>query len=84
MGHDADQAGRTDIYSKRWGIAPSIAFGLNSPTTVTFSYYHLNTYDMPDFSSPFRSTGGTPVATDRGQFFGLNSSGLPTRPDRHG
>ncbi|SDR29785.1 catecholate siderophore receptor [Paraburkholderia fungorum] len=73
MGHDADQAGRTDIYSKRWGVAPSIAFGLNSPTTVTVSYYHLNTYDMPDFSSPFRSTGGTPVATDRGQFFGLNS-----------
>ncbi|MFP4906136.1 TonB-dependent receptor, partial [Paraburkholderia sp. BR14261] len=27
MGHDADQAGRTDVYSKRWGVAPSIAFG---------------------------------------------------------
>lgn len=73
MGHDADQAGRTDIYSKRWGVAPSIAFGLNSPTTVTLSYYHLNTYDMPDFSAPFRSTGGTPVYTDRGQFYGLNT-----------
>ncbi|QGZ65506.1 TonB-dependent receptor [Paraburkholderia acidisoli] len=73
MGHDADQAGRTDVYSKRWGVAPSIAFGLNTPTTVTLSYYHLNTYDMPDFSAPFRSTGGTPVYTDRGQFYGLNT-----------
>jgi len=73
MGHDADQPGRTDIYSKRWGVAPSIAFGLNSPTTVTLSYYHLNTYDMPDFSVPFRSTGGTPIPTDRGQFYGLNA-----------
>jgi catecholate siderophore receptor len=79
MGHDADQPGRTDVYNKRWGVAPSIAFGLNTPTTVTVSYYHLNTYDMPDFSVPFRSTGGTPVSTNRGQFFGLN-----TRDYRYG
>ncbi|MDE1182001.1 TonB-dependent siderophore receptor [Paraburkholderia sp.] len=72
MGHDADQAGRNNIYSKRWGVAPSVAFGLNTPTTVTVSYYHLNTYDMPDFSVPFRSTGGTPVNVDRSTFFGLN------------
>ncbi|MGF7189159.1 catecholate siderophore receptor [Robbsia andropogonis] len=73
MGHDANQAGRTDIYSKRWGVAPSVVFGLHSPTTVTVSYYHLSTYDMPDFSVPFRSTGGTPINASRGQFFGLNS-----------
>lgn len=73
MGHDAEQAGRNDIYSRRWGFAPSIAFGLNTPTTVTLSYYHLNTSDMPDFSVPFRSTGGTPVSTDRSQFYGLNA-----------
>lgn len=73
MGHDADQAGRTDVYSKRCGVAPSVAFGLNSPTTVTLGYYHLNTYDMPDFSVPFRSTGGTPANASRGQFFGLNN-----------
>ncbi|MBN3765986.1 TonB-dependent siderophore receptor [Burkholderia sp. Ac-20365] len=79
MGHDADQAGRTDVYSKRWGVAPSVAFGLNSPTTVTLSYYHLNTYDMPDFSVPFRSTGGTPISSNRGQFYGLN-----TRDYRYG
>jgi catecholate siderophore receptor len=73
MGHDSDVAGRTNVYSKRWGVAPSIAFGLNSPTTVTLSYYHLNTYDMPDFSVPFRSTGGTPISSNRSQFYGLNS-----------
>lgn len=72
MGHDAEQAGRNDVYSRRWGFAPSIAFGLNTPTTVTLSYYHLKTSDMPDFSVPFRSTGGTPVTTDRSQFYGLN------------
>lgn len=39
MGFDANQAGRNNVYSKRWGVAPSVAFGLNSPTTVTLSYY---------------------------------------------
>lgn len=72
MGHDADQAGRTDVYSKRWGIAPSIAFGLGSPTTVTLSYYHLTTDDMPDYSVPFRSTGGKPASEiSRSDFYGL-------------
>lgn len=76
MGHDANQAGRNDVYSKRWGVAPSVAFGLNTPTTVSLSYYHVNTYDMPDFSVPFRSTGGTPGAgtnIQRSQFYGLNN-----------
>lgn len=74
MGHDADQAGRSNVYSQRWGVAPSVAFGLNSPTTVTISYYHLNSYDMPDFSAPFRSTGGTPDSRfTRDQFYGLNN-----------
>ncbi|MDR5878058.1 TonB-dependent siderophore receptor [Caballeronia sp. LZ032] len=72
MGYDANQAGRNNVYSKRWGVAPSVAFGLNSPTTVTVSYYHLNSYDMPDFSVPFRSTGGTPINSDRSQFYGFN------------
>ena len=72
MGHDADQAGRADVYSKRWGVAPSIAFGLNKPTTVTFSYYHMSNNDMPDFSVPFGPNGGTPIATDRSRFYGLN------------
>src|SRR6185437_431207 len=68
-----------DIYSKRWGVAPSIAFGLNKPTTVTFSYYHMTNDDMPDFSAPFGPNGGTPIATDRSQFYGLNG-----RDYRHG
>ncbi|WP_035883614.1 MULTISPECIES: TonB-dependent receptor [Cupriavidus] len=76
MGYDANQPGRNNVYSKRWGVSPSVAFGLNSPTTVYVSYYHLNSYDMPDFSVPFRSTGGTPGANsgiERSQFYGLNN-----------
>jgi len=82
MGHDANQPGRNNVYSRRWGVAPSVAFGLNTPTTVTLSYYHLNSYDMPDFSVPFRTTGGTPGAGSgitRSQFYGLN-----TRDYRYG
>ncbi|WP_286914742.1 MULTISPECIES: TonB-dependent receptor [unclassified Pseudomonas] len=73
MGHYADQPGRTDVFSKRWGVAPSISFGLGGPTTVTLGYYHLSSHDMPDFSVPFRSTGGTPASEfKRKDFYGLN------------
>ena len=34
MAQDANVAGRNSIENNRWGIAPSIAFGLNSPTRV--------------------------------------------------
>ena len=78
MGHDANHRPQRRV-QQALGVAPSIVFGLNTPTTVTVSYYHMNSYDMPDFSVPFRASGGTPVPTDRGQFFGLN-----TRDYRYG
>ncbi|MDP5009444.1 MAG: TonB-dependent siderophore receptor, partial [Glaciimonas sp.] len=41
MVHDQNIAGRDSVDAKRWGFAPSIMFGLNSPTNVTLSYYHM-------------------------------------------
>src|SRR5256885_11609683 len=42
MGHDSDVAGRDTIFKRRWGVAPSLALGLNSPTRVTLSFFHQN------------------------------------------
>jgi len=73
MAHDADKPRRSAVDSRRWGIAPSVAFGLNTPTTVTLSYYHLSTSDMPDFSLPFQPGGNKPIAHKRSQFYGLHT-----------
>ena len=53
MWHDQDIAGRDAIWSKRWGVAPSIKIGLNGPTSLTIGYYHLKTDELPDSGIPY-------------------------------
>ena len=47
---------RDAIFADRWGIAPSIAIGLGTPTTLTASYYHLTSHELPDSGIPFLYT----------------------------
>jgi catecholate siderophore receptor len=56
MWHDQDVAGRDAVWQKRWGIAPSVKLGLNGPTSLTFSYYHLDTNELPDSGIPYLYT----------------------------
>lgn len=46
-------ARRDDVETDRWGIAPSITFGLNTPTRVTAGYSYLEFNDTPDMGLPF-------------------------------
>lgn len=57
MHHDADVAGRDAVEVSRFGIAPSLALGLDTPTRVTLSYYHLESDDVPDYGIPYRVVG---------------------------
>ncbi len=84
--HDAHVAGRDEVYNSRWGVAPSIAFGIGTDTRATLSYYHLQSDDLPDSGLPynnplFRSRtdlprvavegDGSPINVDRNTFYGL-------------
>lgn len=71
MGHDAEVAGRDDVEQQRWGVAPSITFGLGKPTQVTASYFHLNQDNIPDYGHPFNPATGRPVDVNRDNFYGL-------------
>ncbi|MDH4567718.1 TonB-dependent siderophore receptor [Pseudomonas sp. BN414] len=71
MKHEADTPGREDVDVKRWGIAPTVTFGLHTPTRATFSYYHLETDDMSDLGHPVSNITGKPVKVDRDNFYGL-------------
>lgn len=73
MVHDADVAGRDAVEVSRWGIAPSITFGLNGPTRAKLSFYHLQTDDIPDYGHPFNPRTGRPVDVDRHNFYGLKN-----------
>jgi catecholate siderophore receptor len=52
MAHDADQPGRDIVNNSRWGIAPSIAFGLGTPTRVTLGFLHTEQNNVPDSGLP--------------------------------
>lgn len=54
MAHDADVAGRNGPENKRWGIAPTVTFGMGTPTEITLGWQHLQTDDVPDGGIPYR------------------------------
>ncbi len=55
LGHDAGVAGRDAVHSNRWGIAPTLLVGLGKKSRATFSYYQLNSDDMPDAGIPYNN-----------------------------
>ena len=82
LGHKNDTPGRDVVGGSRFGIAPTVTFGLNGPTRAIVSVYHLTTHEIPDtgipFNNPFSSGpnvakngNGTPFAVDRETFYGL-------------
>ncbi len=78
MTHDQNVAGRQAVDASRWGIAPSVTFGLNGPTRVTVSHYHLESDDTPDSGIPYAKSADRskhnpdkPVNVDRDNYYGL-------------
>ncbi|MDM0074887.1 TonB-dependent receptor [Variovorax sp. J2P1-59] len=82
VGFETDIADRGPVNQKRWGVAPSVTFGLDSPTKLTLSYYHYQSDDLPDsgipYNNPFttgpnlaRNGDGQPVSVPRGTYYGL-------------
>lgn len=53
MSHESNVAGRDNVNYDRWGIAPSLAFGLGTDTRVNIDYYHMESNDLPDSGIPY-------------------------------
>jgi catecholate siderophore receptor len=69
MGDEGNVAGRDIAENRRFGIAPSLALGLGTPTRWTFSYFHQNADDNPDYGVPWLFNGPAPVA--RNDYYGF-------------
>ncbi|HVO93555.1 MAG TPA: TonB-dependent siderophore receptor [Terriglobales bacterium] len=69
MAHGNDAVGRDKIEIRRQGFAPSIAFGLGTPTQVTLSYLFQHEDNIPDYGFPYAL--GAPLRADRNTFYGL-------------
>jgi catecholate siderophore receptor len=53
MWQENDTPDRDSVSNERWGVAPSLAFGLGTPTRLTLSYFHLQQDNMPDYGIPW-------------------------------
>ena len=68
MGQKA-QTTRDVMTNKDFGIAPSLRFGIGTPTEVTLSAIISHNNDMPDYGIP--AVNGRPVNVNRDTFYGL-------------
>ena len=58
MLHRNDIPGRDVEQSERWGIAPSVTFGIEGPTSLTLLYQHQEDNNTPVYGVPFYSNLG--------------------------
>ena len=53
LAHDSNFAGREVIENNRWGIAPTLIFGLGNKSTFVLSYFHLDQDNISDYGIPW-------------------------------
>ncbi len=79
MGMETGVSQRNNVFVRRWGVAPTLAFGLGRPTRGFVSYLHEGEHDTPDYGLPYFGAGLPQV--DRKNYYGLaNSNYLDTTP----
>jgi len=77
--HESGIADRDAVGTRRWGIAPSLAFGLGTPTRLTASYLHQQEDSRPDYGIPWFA--GRPANVKRSNYYGFDSDYLNTDVD---
>ena len=55
MAHQNDAPGRDVETFSRWGVAPSVTFGVDGPTRMTLSWFHQEDDNVPQYGVPYAS-----------------------------
>ena len=79
--HESGVAGRDVVENKRWGVAPSLAFGVGGPTRLTLNYFKNKQDNIPDYGIPWVTATHNvlaayrdkPAPVSRDNFYGLKS-----------
>jgi catecholate siderophore receptor len=79
LAHESGVAGRDVVENQRWGVAPSLAFGLGTATRLTLSYFKLNQDNISDYGIPWVPATNNvlaefrdePAPVPRDTFYGL-------------
>lgn len=82
MGEKTHDAGRHHVENERYGVAPSLAFGLDTPTRLYINYLHVHQNNTPDGGIP---TIGLPgYSAPSSATSALNSSGKVNTKNYYG
>jgi catecholate siderophore receptor len=78
MAQEAGIAGRDVVGTKRVGLAPSFAIGINTATQLTITEFYQRQWDKPDYGVPWIDIGSPtdvshPAAVPPGNFYGFRS-----------
>jgi catecholate siderophore receptor len=91
---DIDTAGRDNVWTKRWGVAPSMTYKFNQESRLKLGYIYQGEESVPDYGHPYlpqavrsavmgqlTSTGQTtsPVPINRNNWFGTTSGPFADR-----
>ncbi|MEJ8566379.1 TonB-dependent receptor [Elongatibacter sediminis] len=79
MVHDAEVPGRDEVENERFGIAPTVTFGLGTDTRFILGYSLLHQENVPDYGIPWVPSDNTalpeyvnqPAPVDDSNWYGL-------------
>ena len=79
LGHHSAVAGRDTVEFNRWGVAPSLTWGLGKSTRLTLAYYKLKQDNLSDYGIPWVPATNNalvefrdrPAPVSRSTFYGL-------------
>jgi catecholate siderophore receptor len=60
---------RDQVHYHRYGVAPTLSLGVDTPTRLTFSYYKQEENNIPDYGIPF--IDGAPAHVERSNYYSL-------------
>ena len=79
---------RDEVHQERWGIAPSVAWGIGTANEFQLSYYYLKEDNIPDYGVPYFA--GRPLDVPVTRFYGManadfehNETGIATAAYTH-
>ena len=74
MVHRNDIPGRDVERNRRWGFAPAITIGIDSPTSLTLAYVHQRDNNIPVYGVPYYASVGGPLpGIDDSSYFGIEN-----------
>lgn len=84
LAHDSGIAGRDVVDNERWGVAPTISFGLGTNTRYKFSFFKLKQNNISDYGIPWVPITNNvlvdfrdrPAPVPRNTFYGLKKRDL--------